>query len=75
MHTILISAYVCGEQPGFIAETPFKMGETLNRTSDLDIDREFKVMQEKLKELKESKLSERVITASMKDFGNQRFEI
>lgn len=54
-------------------ETPFKMGETLNGTSDLDISFEFKVMAEKLKQLKEAKLGESAITAAMKDFGNQRF--
>ncbi|CAM8961676.1 unnamed protein product [Rhodiola kirilowii] len=70
------TAYVCGEQPGVRTETPFKMGETLNGSFDLlDIDHEFKVMQEKLKELKESKLGERAITAAMKDFGNQRARI
>ncbi|CAM8967183.1 unnamed protein product [Rhodiola kirilowii] len=66
------TAYVCGEKAGVMDETPFKMGETLNDTFDLDIDFEFKVMEEKLKELKEAKLDERTITAAMKDFGNKR---
>uniref|UniRef100_A0A7N0TIR2 Fatty acyl-CoA reductase n=1 Tax=Kalanchoe fedtschenkoi TaxID=63787 RepID=A0A7N0TIR2_KALFE len=67
------TAYVCGEKAGVMAETPFKMGETLNGTSGLDINFEFKVMEEKLKQLKEEeKLSEAAITAAMKDFGNKR---
>uniref|UniRef100_A0A7N0TVA3 Fatty acyl-CoA reductase n=1 Tax=Kalanchoe fedtschenkoi TaxID=63787 RepID=A0A7N0TVA3_KALFE len=67
------TAYVCGEKAGVMAETPFKMGETLNGTSGLDINFEFKVMEEKLKQLKEEeKLSEAAISAAMKDFGNKR---
>uniref|UniRef100_A0A7N1A896 Fatty acyl-CoA reductase n=1 Tax=Kalanchoe fedtschenkoi TaxID=63787 RepID=A0A7N1A896_KALFE len=66
------TAYVCGEKAGVMNETPFKMGETLNGTFDLDIDLEFKVMREKLQQLKEDKLSEAAITAAMKDFGNKR---
>uniref|UniRef100_A0A7N0U4N3 Fatty acyl-CoA reductase n=1 Tax=Kalanchoe fedtschenkoi TaxID=63787 RepID=A0A7N0U4N3_KALFE len=66
------TAYVCGGKEGIVNETPFKMGETLNGTFDLDIDFEFKVMQEKLHKLKEDKLSEAAITVAMKDFGNKR---
>uniref|UniRef100_A0A7N0U3G0 Fatty acyl-CoA reductase n=1 Tax=Kalanchoe fedtschenkoi TaxID=63787 RepID=A0A7N0U3G0_KALFE len=66
------TAYVCGEKGGVMIETPFKMGETLKGTFDLDIDFEFMVMREKLQQLKEDKLSEAAITAAMKDFGNKR---
>ncbi|CAM8961675.1 unnamed protein product [Rhodiola kirilowii] len=66
------TAYVCGEKGGLIMETPFKVGETLNGACDLDISNEFQVMEEKLKQLKEDKLTEAAITSAMKNFGNQR---
>uniref|UniRef100_A0A7N0VJK8 Fatty acyl-CoA reductase n=1 Tax=Kalanchoe fedtschenkoi TaxID=63787 RepID=A0A7N0VJK8_KALFE len=66
------TAYVCGEREGVVDEMPFKMGETLNGRFDLDINLEFKIMEENLNNLKERKLDEPAITAAMKDFGLKR---
>ncbi|CAM8978575.1 unnamed protein product [Rhodiola kirilowii] len=66
------TAYVCGEKGGVITETPFKTGETLNGTYELDISNEFKVMEEKMKQLTAENLGEKALTRAMKDFGNER---
>lgn len=66
------TAYVCGEKGGLIQESSYKMGETLNGVSGLDIDEEKKIVEEKLRELQSQGASPREITRSMKDFGIQR---
>lgn len=70
---MISSAYVCGEKTGIVEETSFNIGETLNGINNLDINNEFKVMEEKLTQLKAAKMSESVINASMKAFGTERF--
>nr|GMD73860.1 alcohol-forming fatty acyl-CoA reductase-like [Ipomoea batatas] len=67
------TAYVSGEKEGLIQETPYQMGETLNGTSGLDIDREMKMIKETLKNLRaENNASEESITSTMKELGIQR---
>ncbi|CAN8244301.1 unnamed protein product [Cochlearia groenlandica] len=64
------TAYVCGEESGLLLEKPFKMGETLIGDTKLDINIEFDLMKQKLKELQDC--SEEEITQSMKDLGMAR---
>ncbi|TQD73638.1 hypothetical protein C1H46_040827 [Malus baccata] len=66
------TAYVCGEKEGLLLENPYRMGETLNGTTGLDIDNEIRLLQEKLKELRAEEASEQAITLALKDFGLQR---
>lgn len=49
------------------------MGETLNGTSGLDIDKEKKVLEETLKQLKVEGSSENSITSAMKELGIERY--
>ncbi|KAI3450694.1 hypothetical protein Pfo_007359 [Paulownia fortunei] len=66
------TAYVCGEKEGLVLETPFNLGDTLNGTSGLDINKEKEVVEETLKELRADKASDKYITSTMKDLGIQR---
>ncbi|XP_009781717.1 alcohol-forming fatty acyl-CoA reductase-like [Nicotiana tabacum] len=66
------TAYVCGEKPGLMLETPYSMGETLNGTSGLDIEAEKKLMEETLKQLKAEDASEKTITITLKELGLER---
>ncbi|KAK6138178.1 hypothetical protein DH2020_028062 [Rehmannia glutinosa] len=66
------TAYVSGEKEGLILETPYKMGETLNGTSGLDVESEKKLIDEILKQLKAENCSEDIIKSTMKDLGIQR---
>ncbi|KAG8387510.1 hypothetical protein BUALT_Bualt02G0028600 [Buddleja alternifolia] len=66
------TAYVSGEKEGLILENPYKMGETLNGASGLDIETETKLIDETLKQLRAENCSEDSITSAMKDFGIQR---
>ncbi|GER40406.1 fatty acyl-CoA reductase [Striga asiatica] len=66
------TAYVSGEKEGLILETPYKMGETLNGTSGLDIDSEKKLVNDTLKQLKADNSCEDIIKSKMKDLGIQR---
>ncbi|KAJ4958802.1 hypothetical protein NE237_025913 [Protea cynaroides] len=66
------TAYVVGEQAGLILEKPFKMGETLNGTPGLDIEQEFKLVDEKLRELQALGASKTAETFSMKELGLTR---
>ncbi|KAG8387509.1 hypothetical protein BUALT_Bualt02G0028500 [Buddleja alternifolia] len=66
------TAYVSGEKEGLILETPYKMGETLNGASGLDIETEKKFVDETLKQLRIENCSEDSITSAMKDLGIQR---
>ncbi|KVI09227.1 Fatty acyl-CoA reductase, partial [Cynara cardunculus var. scolymus] len=69
----LLSAYVSGEKPGLILETPYKLGEALNGAKGLDINVEKKIIEEKLKELSSDETATaKSITLSMKDLGIQR---
>ncbi|CAH9138119.1 unnamed protein product [Cuscuta epithymum] len=66
------TAYVCGEKQGLILESPYKMGETLNGTCGLDIDREKRIINETLKMLRAENSSQESITLAMKDIGIRR---
>lgn len=66
------TAYVSGEREGIILESSYKMGETLNGQSGLDVDSEIKIAEEKLNELQAEKISEAEITLAMKDLGIAR---
>ncbi|KAL0390006.1 UNVERIFIED_CONTAM: Alcohol-forming fatty acyl-CoA reductase [Sesamum calycinum] len=66
------TAYVSGEKEGLILETPYKLGETLNGTSGLDIDAEKKLVEETLKQLSAENYSEDSVKSAMKDLGIQR---
>ncbi|KAI3992337.1 hypothetical protein MKX01_030058 [Papaver californicum] len=69
------TAYVCGEKAGVISEEPYKMGETLNRTTTVvDIGVEQKEIEHKLEELRAKQLSKKEETKAMKELGLQRFE-
>ncbi|XP_076893981.1 alcohol-forming fatty acyl-CoA reductase-like [Bidens hawaiensis] len=67
------TAYVSGEKPGLMLETPYHLGESLNGTPGLDIDEERKIVEDKLKELKsDNNSSHKSIKIAMKDLGMQR---
>ncbi|XP_071711120.1 alcohol-forming fatty acyl-CoA reductase-like [Rutidosis leptorrhynchoides] len=67
------TAYVSGEKPGLMLETPYNLGESLNGTIGLDIDEERKIVEDKLKEVKSYKnADEKSIKLAMKDLGMQR---
>ncbi|EOA12276.1 hypothetical protein CARUB_v10007996mg [Capsella rubella] len=69
------TAYVCGEKPGLITETPYRMGETLNGAIGLDINQEKKLVKEKLSQLQATGASPETITQAMKDFGHTRAKV
>nr|GFA98909.1 jojoba acyl CoA reductase-related male sterility protein [Tanacetum cinerariifolium] len=67
------TAYVAGETPGLILETPHRLGEALNGTTGLDINTEKKIIEEKLKELRyDETTTDKSITLAMKDLGIER---
>ncbi|CAL9227888.1 unnamed protein product [Arabidopsis halleri] len=66
------TAYVCGEKSGLIMETPYRMGETLNGSTGLDINHEKKFVQEKLDQLRAIGASPETVTQAMKDLGLRR---
>ncbi|KAK1435080.1 hypothetical protein QVD17_00840 [Tagetes erecta] len=66
------TAFVSGEKPGLMLETPYHLGESLNGTKGLDIDEEKKILEKKMKELKAHNASDEHINLAMKDLGMQR---
>ncbi|KAM0068398.1 putative oxidoreductase [Helianthus debilis subsp. tardiflorus] len=67
------TAYVAGETPGLILETPHQMGKALNSAPGLNINTEKKIIEEKLKELSSDETAtDKSITLAMKDLGIQR---
>ncbi|XP_071706968.1 fatty acyl-CoA reductase 3-like [Rutidosis leptorrhynchoides] len=67
------TAYVSGETPGLILETPYRLGEALNGAPGLDINTEKKIIDEKLKELSsDENATDKSITLTMKDLGIER---
>ncbi|KAL1215828.1 Fatty acyl-CoA reductase 3 [Cardamine amara subsp. amara] len=66
------TAYVCGEKSGLIMETTYRMGETLNGTTGLNINHEKKLVQEKLDQLRVTGASPETIKQAMKDLGLTR---
>ncbi|KVH90712.1 Fatty acyl-CoA reductase [Cynara cardunculus var. scolymus] len=69
------TAFVSGDNPGIILETPFKIGETLNGKNDLNIREEKNATQERLEQLTVEKADEEVVSSAMKDFGIQRAQL
>ncbi|KAK1409995.1 hypothetical protein QVD17_36527 [Tagetes erecta] len=67
------TAYVAGETPGLLLETPYTLGKALNGAHGLDISTEKKIIEEKLKELSyDDKSTHKSITLAMKELGIQR---
>ncbi|KAF5772761.1 putative oxidoreductase [Helianthus annuus] len=67
------TAYVSGEKPGLMLETPYHLGESLNGTNGLDIYEERRIVEDKLKELKsDNNANDKSIKIAMKDLGLQR---
>ncbi|KAI3793823.1 hypothetical protein L1987_36446 [Smallanthus sonchifolius] len=67
------TAYVSGEKPGVIQETPYHLGKALNGAFGLDIKTEKKIIEERLKELSyDDKATDKSITLAMKDLGIER---
>lgn len=64
---------MCGERGGLILEKPFKLGDSLNGVTGLDIDTEQHVVSHTLDELHHQGASEDEIKAAMKDLGITRF--
>lgn len=72
----MYSAYVSGEKPGLILETPYYLGETLNGANMLDIEQEKKVMEDRVNMLKsDHNIEDKAFTLAMKDLGMQRYLI
>ncbi|XP_026387272.1 fatty acyl-CoA reductase 3-like isoform X2 [Papaver somniferum] len=73
MFVHISTAYVCGEKSGVVLEKPFKMGETLNTTTNvLDMEEELKLAQKRLNELMAAQVSEKEEKDAMGVFGMQR---
>ncbi|KAK1409996.1 hypothetical protein QVD17_36528 [Tagetes erecta] len=67
------TAYVAGEEPGLILETPYELGKALNGAHGLDINTEKKIIEERLKELSyDETATDKSITMAMKDLGIER---
>ncbi|XP_039019087.1 fatty acyl-CoA reductase 3-like [Hibiscus syriacus] len=66
------TAYVSGERSGLILENGYRMGETLNGETGLDINMERKVVDDKLNDLRSQGASDKDITLAMKDLGIKR---
>ncbi|KAL8501187.1 hypothetical protein ACS0TY_020658 [Phlomoides rotata] len=67
------TAFVSGAQEGLMLESPYKMGDTLNGTSGLDMEAEKRLVEDTLKHLKaQNSNSEPTIESSMKQLGIQR---
>ncbi|XP_022753766.1 alcohol-forming fatty acyl-CoA reductase-like [Durio zibethinus] len=66
------TAYVCGEKEGIIVEKSYHMGEPPNGMYELNIDKEMKIVKEKLNQLRLQNATEEAITLAMKNFGIKR---
>ncbi|KAH0668192.1 hypothetical protein KY285_029398 [Solanum tuberosum] len=66
------TAYVCGKTTGILSEKSFVMGETLNKSSYLDMDKERSVIASKFKELRDQNATPKELTIAMKELGLQR---
>ncbi|KAM7272419.1 hypothetical protein ACFE04_027082 [Oxalis oulophora] len=69
------TAYVCGEKPGLIPETPYIYGETIKGTTRLDVEIEKKIIEQELNQLHAEGATDRSITLAMKDLGIKRARI
>lgn len=70
-----ISAYVAGMREGVILEKQFYMGETLNGSSGLDIEKELKLVEERKEELLKDNAEKDAEKTAMKELGLQRSEL
>ncbi|KAI3908545.1 hypothetical protein MKX01_009347 [Papaver californicum] len=62
-----------GETPGVILEKPFDISQITKKTSEiLDIDKERKLVEDRLNELKAAQVSKEKETAAMKELGLER---
>ncbi|KAL3335939.1 hypothetical protein AABB24_031922 [Solanum stoloniferum] len=66
------TAYVCGKTTGILLEKSFVMGETLNKNSYLDMDKERSIIASKFKELRAQNATPKELTIAMKELGLQR---
>nr|GEW62311.1 fatty acyl-CoA reductase 3-like [Tanacetum cinerariifolium] len=67
------TAYVSGNKPGLILETPYYLGDTLNEVNGLDIKQEKMIIEDTLNKLKfDRDANDKTITLAMKDLGMQR---
>jgi hypothetical protein len=67
-----LAAYVCGERGGLILEDHHCFGVSLNGVPGLDIDKEKKLVEEKLNKLRAEGATEHDIEVAMKDLGMAR---
>ncbi|KAK9126680.1 hypothetical protein Scep_015526 [Stephania cephalantha] len=66
------TAYVCGEKCGLVEEKPFRVGETLNGSPDLDIKQEIDLANETLEQLRSRKATNEDEKVAMKELGLTR---
>lgn len=67
------TAYVSGERPGLMLETPYELGKSLNGRKGLDVDEERKIVEDTLKIIKsDPDANEKSIKLAMKHLGMQR---
>nr|GEZ63596.1 gland-specific fatty acyl-CoA reductase 1 [Tanacetum cinerariifolium] len=67
------TAYVSGNKPGLILETPYYLGDTLNEVNGLDIKQEKMIIEDTLNKLKfDRDANDKTITLAMKDLGMRR---
>ncbi|KAK9126672.1 hypothetical protein Scep_015518 [Stephania cephalantha] len=64
--------YVCGEKCGLVEEKPFRVGETLNGSPDLDIKQEIDLANETLEQLRSRKATNEDEKVAMKELGLTR---
>nr|XP_025887478.1 fatty acyl-CoA reductase 3-like isoform X2 [Solanum lycopersicum] len=66
------TAYVCGKTTGILSEKSLVMGETLNKNSYLDMDKERSIIASKFRELRAQNATAKELTIAMKELGLQR---
>ncbi|KAK8463991.1 hypothetical protein PHAVU_011G092400 [Phaseolus vulgaris] len=69
------TAYVCGEikdEKTIVQEKPFEMGQTLKKSSKLDITEEMNLLKKKIDELRSKNATESTIKNALKDYGIER---
>ncbi|KAF9661548.1 hypothetical protein SADUNF_Sadunf19G0080200 [Salix dunnii] len=69
---VFSSAYVCGEDGGLIKENPFRLGTAKISTKLIDIGKEKKLVEEKLRNLHSVHAEESAITSYMKNYSSKR---
>ncbi|TMW82725.1 hypothetical protein EJD97_005135 [Solanum chilense] len=66
------TAYVCGKTTGILSEKSLVMGETQNKNSYLDMDKERSIIASKFRELRAQNATAKELTIAMKELGLQR---